>query len=145
MPHASVLIVESNPHMTAMLQRFLTRQQVDVQDVGSPADAPAVLAQQAFPVVLTADFATSGDGLALVRHIRQTVPGTRVILMTTFDAPELCDAALTEGAYACLAKPFRLQDLWHILQPAFQGLPAPAGHTHGDAGRPAPSPGGDAV
>ena len=59
-----VLIVDGNPSMTAMLQRFLTRQQVDAQAVLSPAEAQAVLAQQAFRVVLTDYFAPSGDGLA---------------------------------------------------------------------------------
>jgi DNA-binding NtrC family response regulator len=132
---APVLIVESNPQMTAMVQRFLTRQHVDVQAVCSPADAHAVLAQRPFQVVLTEDFATSGDGLALVRHLCQTIPGTRVILMTTFDAPELWHAALAAGAYACLAKPFRLQELWDIVQPALQGLPAPAVRPYGDHGR----------
>ena len=141
---APVLIVESNPQMTAMLQRFLTRQHVDVQAVCSPADAYTVLAQHPFRVVLTEDFATSGDGLALLRHIRQTVPGTWVILMTSFDAPELWRTALAAGAYACLAKPFRLQDLWDILQPALQGLPAPAVRTYGDRGRRGPDPGGEA-
>ena len=118
---APMLIVESNPHMTAMLQRFLTRQHVDVQAVCSPADAHAVLAQRTFRVVLTEDFAASGDGLALLRHIRRTVPGTRVILMTAIEAPEFWHTALAEGAYACLAKPFRLHDLWDMLQPALQG------------------------
>jgi len=87
---APVLIVDGNPHMTAMLQRFLTRQHVDVQAVCSPADAYTVLAQRPLRVVLTEDCATSGDGLALLRHIRQTVPGTRVILMTAFDALHGC-------------------------------------------------------
>jgi DNA-binding NtrC family response regulator len=121
-----VLIVDGNPSMTAMLQRFLTRQQVDAQAVLSPAEAQAVLAQQAFRTVLTDYFAPSGDGLLLVRHIRQTVPSTRAILMAAFGAPELSHAALAEGAYACLAKPFKLQDLWAIVQPALQGLPGPA-------------------
>jgi two-component system response regulator PilR (NtrC family) len=123
---APVLIVDGNSHMTAMLQRFLTRQRVDAQGVLSPAEAQAVLAQQAFQVVLTDYFAPSGDGLALLRYIRQTVPGTRGILMAAFGAPDLCHAALAEGAYACLAKPFRLQELWDIVQPALQGFPAPA-------------------
>ena len=39
--------------MTAMLQRFLIRQQVDVQAVYSPADTHAALARADFPVVLT--------------------------------------------------------------------------------------------
>jgi DNA-binding NtrC family response regulator len=130
--------------MTAMVQRFLTRQHVDVQAVCSPADAHMVLAQRPFRVVLTEEFATSGAGLALVRHIHQTVPSTRVIFMTAFDAPELWHAALAAGAYACLAKPFRLQDLWDIVQPALQGLPAPAVRSYGDHGRRGQDPGGDA-
>ena len=120
-----VLIVDGNPQMTAMLQRYLARQRVDTQGASSLTDAQAVLAQQAFGVVLTDAFLPAGDGLDLLRYIRQTVPGTRGILMTAFSAPALCQQALAEGAYACLAKPFRLQDLWDIMQPALQGLPAP--------------------
>ena len=41
------------------------------------------------------------------------------------DQAEACVAALAEGAYGYLAKPFRLQDLWDVVQPALQGLPAP--------------------
>src|SRR5262245_18409310 len=129
---APVLIVDGNPQMTALLQRYLARQQVSTQAVSSRAEAQTVLAQQAFGVVLTEDFLPSGDGLALLRYIRQTVPGTRGILMTAFRAPALCQQALAEGAYACLAKPFRLQELWDIVQPALQGLPAPAVSSHYD-------------
>src|SRR5215510_1572718 len=127
-----VLIVDGNPQMTAMLQRYLTRQRVGTQSASSLADAQAVLAQQAFGVVLTDAFLPFGDGLDLLRYLRQTVPGTRGILMTAFRAPALCQQALTEGAYACLAKPFRLQELWDIVQPALQGLPAPAVSSHYD-------------
>jgi len=118
--------------MTAMLQRYLTRQRVGTQSASSLADAQAVLAQQAFGVVLTDAFLPSGDGLDLLRYLRQTVPGTRGILMTAFRAPALCQQALTEGAYACLAKPFRLQELWDIVQPALQGLPAPEVRSYAD-------------
>jgi two-component system response regulator FlrC len=131
---APVLIVDGNPHMTAMLQRFLTRQQVGAQGVLSPAEAQVALAQQPFGVVLTDYFAPSGDGLALLRYIRQTVPGTPGILMAAFSGPDLCQAALAEGAYACLAKPFRLQNFWAIMQPALQGLPAPAANRRYDHG-----------
>jgi len=123
---APVLIVDGNPSMAAMLQRFLSRQQVGAQTVLSPAEAQAVLTQRPFRVVLTDYFAPSGDGLALLRYICQIVPGTQGILMAAFSAPDLCHAALAAGAYACLAKPFRLQELWDIVQPALQGLPAPA-------------------
>jgi DNA-binding NtrC family response regulator len=129
-PQAPVLIVDGNSQMAALLQRFLARQQVDTQTVSSPAEAQAVLGQRAFGVVLTDPFMPSGDGLALLRYMRQTAPGTLGILMTAFSAPALCRQALAEGAYACLAKPFRLQDLWNIVQPALQGLPAPETSRH---------------
>jgi len=122
---APVLIVDGNPQMTAMLQRYLARQRVDTQVASSLADAQAVLAQQAFGVVLTDAFLPSGDGLDLLRYIRQTVPGARGILMTAFCTSALCQQALAAGAYACIAKPFRLQELWDMVQPALQGLPAP--------------------
>ena len=131
-----VLIVDCNRQMTVLLQRYLARQQVDTQAVSSFAEAQTVLAQQAFRVVLTDYFRPSGDGLALLRYIRQTIPGTRGILMTAFRAPALCQQALAEGAYACLAKPFRLQELWDIVQSALQGLPAPAASRQDDRSGP---------
>lgn len=85
-------------------------------------------------MVLTDYFAPSGEGLALLRPIRQTVPSTRGILMAAFGAPDLYRAALAAGAYAYLAKPFRLHDLWDIVQPALQGFPAPAVSRRSDQG-----------
>ena len=113
---APVLIVDGNPHMTAMLQRFLTRQHVDVQAVCSPAAAHTVLAQRPFRVVLTEAFATSGDGLALVRHIRQTVPGTRVILMTAFDSAEVKREAEHLRVDRYVLKPFDLPQMVSTIE-----------------------------
>jgi two-component system response regulator PilR (NtrC family) len=127
-----VLIVDANPQMTTLLQRYLARQQVDTQGASSLAEAQTVLAQQAFGVVLTDCFLPSEDGLDLLRYLHQTLPGTRGILMTPFRAPALCQQALAAGAYACLAKPFRLQELWDIVQPALQGLPAPEVRSYAD-------------
>jgi DNA-binding NtrC family response regulator len=130
----SVLVVDGNPYMTGLLQRFLTRQQVESQAVWSPEAAQAVLAQQTFSVVLTDLFAPTGDGLALSRHIQQTAPETRVILMGAFGASELHCQALAAGTYALLVKPFRLQALWDVVHPALQGFPAPEAQRGGEPG-----------
>ena len=42
--------------------------------------------------------------------------------MTAFRPPALCQQALAEGAYACLAKPFRLQERWDIVQPPYRAF-----------------------
>lgn len=129
-----VLVVDSSPYMTGMLQRYLTRQQVDSRAVWSPAAAQAVLAQQTFPVVLTDLFAPTDDGFALSCHIQRTAPETRVILMGAFGASALYRQALAAGVYTFLVKPFRLQALWDVVQPALQGFPAPATPRGGEPG-----------
>src|SRR5215469_14930470 len=96
---APVLLVDGNPYMTAMLQRFLTQHQVDTQTVLSAAEAQAQLAQHAFRVVVTDRFGPSEEGLALLRDIHQTAPDTHVILMTAFGAPTFHHQALAAGAY----------------------------------------------
>lgn len=120
----SVLIVDGNPQMTAMLQRFLSRQQVAALAVSSPAEARLLLAQDACRVVVTDCFGPSNEGWDLLRYVRQAFPTTRVILMTAFGAPDLHRHALAEGAYACLAKPFRLREFGDVMQAALQGFPA---------------------
>ena len=132
-----VLIVDGNPQMTALLQRFLTQHQVDTQTVLSAAEARVLLAQHAFRVVVTDRFGPSEEGLALLRDIRQTAPATRVILMTAFGAPAFHRQALAAGAYACLAKPFRLQEFWEVIQPALRAVPAPEARKRAGQGRPA--------
>lgn len=126
--------VDGNPQMVAMVQRYLARQRIHTQAASSLADARAVLARQVFGVVLTDAFLPFGDGLDLLRYIRQTVPSARGILMTAFRAPALWQQALAKGAYACLAKPFRLQNLLDMVQAALQGLPAPEASRQYDLG-----------
>jgi len=117
---ASLLIVESNRHMRALLQRFLTRQQVLVHTATNPEEARHLLMQQYYPVVLTDIFLPHGTGRELLRYVRQTTPRTRVVMMTAFGSPELHQRLQEEGAFACIHKPFSLWRLWELLQQAFK-------------------------
>ena len=115
-----LLIVERNPSMTAMLQDFFSRQQVDAQAVASVVDAQALLAQRPVPVVLTDLFLPHGDGLTLLQYVRRVVPHTRVVVMGAFLSLELQQKVVNEGAYAFIDKPFRLQRLWQVVRQALQ-------------------------
>jgi two-component system response regulator PilR (NtrC family) len=112
----SILVVDGNQAMTAMLQRFLQQQHVQVWTAGSVADVKTLLAQHPFDVVLTDLFLPHHDGLALLRHVRHVAPHTRVVVMAAFGTSDLQQHLLGEGADAFMAKPFRLHQLWHVLQ-----------------------------
>ncbi|MEZ0229918.1 MAG: sigma-54-dependent transcriptional regulator, partial [Planctomycetota bacterium] len=50
-----------------------------------------------------------GDGLAIFRHVRATSPSTDVILMTDYGTVADAVAALKEGAYDYVMKPFDIE------------------------------------
>ncbi|GIX48526.1 MAG: hypothetical protein KatS3mg131_2737 [Candidatus Tectimicrobiota bacterium] len=116
----SLLIVEGNAHMLALLQRFLARQQLMTAAATSLPEARSLIAQQYYPVVLTDLFWPQDSGRELLRYIRQTSPRTRVVVMTPFGSPALHQSLQQEGAYACIPKPFSLHRLWQLLQQALQ-------------------------
>jgi two-component system response regulator (stage 0 sporulation protein A) len=134
-----ILIVDGNAHMVALLRRFLERHNTHVHVAMSVAEALNLLDQRLFRVVLTDIFLPHHDGLALLRQICRTTSHTRVILMVAFGSQELCKQALAEGAYACLRKPFSLQQLWgKVAQAIQQGEPCAASSRATDC----PDPGG---
>ena len=113
-----LLIVERNASMTAMLQNFFMRKQVDVQAVPSVTDAQTWLAQHPAHVVLTDLFLPYGEGLALLHHIRRVTPHTQVVVMGAFPSPDVLQKVISDGAYAFIEKPFRLECLRTLLQNA---------------------------
>lgn len=115
-----LLIVEHHLDMGRLLQHFFARQKVAVQTVPSVAAAMAYLTQHPVQVVLTDVFLPDDAGIALVQHVRQVAPATRVIVMGAFSAPATRQKAITAGAYAFLQKPFSLVRLETVVQHALQ-------------------------
>src|SRR5262245_41903490 len=67
--------------------------------------------QRAFDVVICDVRLPKIDGLTLFRRLRQSAPSTEVILMTAFAQVKHAVAALKDGAYDYLTKPFDLDEL----------------------------------
>ena len=67
------------------------------------------LRYERFDLIITDLRMPGTSGLELIRHVRQTSPGTRTMLITAFGAPEIEDQARLLGA-AYLRKPFGLGD-----------------------------------
>jgi two-component system response regulator PilR (NtrC family) len=118
-----LLIVEPHREMRTLLQHFFARQQVAVQAVPSVAAAMASLAQHPVQVVLTDLFLPDAEGIALVQHVQQVAPETRVIVMGAFTAPATQQQAIAAGASAFLEKPFSLARLEVVVRHALQGAP----------------------
>lgn len=55
------------------------------------------------------------DGIELLERIRQISPGTTVVIMTAFASADTAIRALKLGAYDYLTKPFRSEEVLHLI------------------------------
>ena len=119
MAHATVLIVDDEELVRWSLRERLLKDGYTVLESGSVAGATEKLTP-AVDLVLLDQRLPDGDGLTLLRQIKELSPDTLVILMTAFSTVENAVAAMKHGAYHYLNKPFNLNDVSAIVEKALE-------------------------
>ena len=64
------------------------------------------------------DPATGVSGMDLVRHVNATAKETPVVLITAFGGEEIARAAVAEGAFAYVPKPFNNHEIRAVVERA---------------------------
>lgn len=110
-----------------LLRRGLTMLLDTVDDVtvvgqaGDGREALALLATTEVDVVLTDAQMPRLDGLGLLAACRERHPGLPVVLLTTFDEPDLVRAAVQGGAAGFLLKDCSVESLTEAIRQAVSG------------------------
>jgi DNA-binding NtrC family response regulator len=110
MAHATLLIVDDEELVRWSLRERFKRDGYAVLESGTAAGAIEKITP-AVDLVLLDYRLPDGDGLTLLRQIKELSPDTLVILMTAFSTVENAVAAMKHGAYHYLNKPFNLDDV----------------------------------
>jgi DNA-binding NtrC family response regulator len=106
-----VLVVDDERAMVRMVQRHLEGEGFAVTPLHTGPDAITALARDEYDVILTDLVMSDVDGLAVLREAQRLQPGARVILMTAFTSVETAIAAMRQGAYDYLSKPFKMGEV----------------------------------
>jgi CheY-like chemotaxis protein len=120
-----ILIVDDEPSVLHMLEDgielFCTDWQVESATDGR--EALRQLARQPFDLILT-DYDLPGmNGLELAMVVRQTLPDTRIVLMTAYgDGERLQDGIRALHLEGYLQKPFSLKQIRDLLQDPTEGV-----------------------
>jgi DNA-binding NtrC family response regulator len=109
--HLRVLLVDDEPDLRAVLAEALREAGHAVTTAGDGAEALARVHDEVFDVVVTDVNLPKIDGLTLFRRARVESPSTSVILITAFGEISQAVAALKEGVFDYLAKPFETDEL----------------------------------
>ena len=115
---SSVLLVDDEPGVLFTLSELLTERGHRVIESRSGDDALRKLDEA--DAVLT-DLAMPGmDGLELVSHIVQRDPTLPVILLTAHGSERVAVAAMKQGAYDYLKKPFDIDEVAVVIERALE-------------------------
>ncbi len=104
--HIRVMIVDDQPLIRRGLAMMLGSEP-DIEIVATAEDGQQAieLSQQESPDIVIMDLQMPGtDGVTATRHITSSSPGTRVVVLTTFDHDDLVFNAIRAGAQAYLLK-----------------------------------------
>jgi len=115
---AQVLVVDDEPDIRELLERTLLKMGLDVDAVGSLAEAKERLKASRYHLCLTDMRLGDGDGLELVRHIAASAGDLPVAVITAFGSAENAVAALKAGAFDYVSKPVGLEQLRALVRSA---------------------------
>jgi len=119
MANATLLIVDDEPLVRWSLRERFVRDSYTVLEAASAAEA-LEQATGNVDLVLLDYRLPDGDGLSVLRRIKETTPDTLVILMTAFSTVENAVEAIKHGAYHYLNKPFNLDDVAATVEKALE-------------------------
>ena len=108
---ARVLIVDDEASMIEFLRLLFEEEGYSVETAGSVTQARERVADQDFDLVLSDILMPDGNGLELLREIKEKSSHTAVIMMTAYTSTKSAVEAMKLGAYTYVSKPFDVDEL----------------------------------
>ena len=128
MPEPSqVLVVDDNPRMVAIMERWLVRAGYQVIGVTTVQEALEALGSHAVSWVITDLMMPTGDGMDILAYAHTHQPQAKTIIMTAFGSDATRRRALACGAHAFLSKPFGGEALLAIVTQEPPSVPTQSG------------------
>ena len=112
----SILVVDDTPNALELLQRKLNSQGYQVYTAPDVAQAIKILESTPVDLVITDLKMPKVSGLDLVRHIRENLKDTEVMMITGYATIEGAVKAIKVGAEEYLPKPFTDEELFSAVR-----------------------------
>ena len=87
-----------------------------VREAGNAREAAQALSEGWMPDVVLLDFRLpDSDDLSLLRRIRGQVPGSAIVMMTAYGAPEMIAEATSIGVEQVMSKPLDMSEILTVV------------------------------
>jgi DNA-binding NtrC family response regulator len=115
----TILVVDDESLIRFALSERLTAEGYRVVEAETAAEAMAK-SHDGIDLVLLDYRLPDGDGLSVLRHIKEHSPETLVILLTAHTGVEVAVEAMKQGAYHYASKPFNLDEIAILVEKALE-------------------------
>ena len=117
---ATLLVVDDEANIRGHLATYLSGLGHRVHTAADAAEALRTAEREAIELVLPDVRMAGMDGLALLRELRRRRPDAIVILMTAYATVAGAVAAMKEGAFHYVVKPFALDEVGMLVERALE-------------------------
>ncbi|MBI5849080.1 MAG: sigma-54-dependent Fis family transcriptional regulator [Nitrospirae bacterium] len=116
----TILIVEDKDSMAQMLRETLEAEGYRVAVAGDGSDGIRQIRESRFDLIVSDLKLPRKDGIEVLKAARAESPFTPVIMMTAFGTVETAVAAMKEGAFDFITKPFDTDHLLLLIKRALE-------------------------
>jgi two-component system response regulator PilR (NtrC family) len=117
---ARILVVDDERSMQEFLEIFFRSEGFEVVTAGDVASGRLHLENDSFDIVVTDIQMPGGSGLDLLHAAQELAPETLVVMITAFSSTETAIAAMKQGAYDYITKPFQLDEIRLVVEKALE-------------------------
>src|SRR6185436_17406 len=111
-----ILVVDDEKFIRDIIADFLSMEGYVVRTAEDGAAAMEELRRARFDLVISDLKMPRMGGLELLREVSEVHPDTMTIIMTGFGTVETAIDAMKRGAYDYILKPFKVEEVIHIVQ-----------------------------
>ena len=120
MASAKILIVDDEALVRWSLRERLTAEEYDVFEAGLASEALERLSTTEIDLILLDFKLPDGDGLSVLKRVKELSAETQVIMITAFSTVETAVEAMKLGAYHYVNKPFNLDEVVMLVEKALE-------------------------
>jgi two-component system, NtrC family, response regulator PilR len=118
--YPTILVVDDEKSMREFLEIMLQKDGYGVRCAENGAVALELFKRETCDLVITDIRMKPVDGLEVLRQCKAIAPHTPVIIISAYASAENAVAAMREGAYDYLPKPFKIDEMRTVIRDALQ-------------------------
>ena len=115
-----ILIVEDEKSLKEVLRILLEEEGYEITAADNGLEGMDYIQNDIFDLVVTDIKMPKADGFEVLKKVKEISPSTIVIMITAFGTTESTIEAMKLGAYDYIHKPFKIDEIRHVIQKAFE-------------------------